>query len=184
MLLTKIRPTEPADVPFLPGIEQSAGELFRDVDEVAWIADDENMTEERHLELVRGGASWVALGRYGDLRGFLCAERFAADLHIHELAVRRDRQQQGIGRGLLNRAILWAHVRDLPGVTLTTFRDIAWNAPWYLRQGFEVVPDHQLGERLAEILRREANLGLPMHRRCAMRLQMADWLRTAQPQPW
>ena len=181
---TKIRPTEPADVPFLPGIEQSAGELFRELEELAWIADDENMTEERHLELVKGGASWVALGRYGDLRGFLCAERFASDLHIHELAVRRDRQRQGIGRGLLNRAILWAHGRGLPGVTLTTFRDIAWNAPFYRRLGFKVLADHELDARLAGMLRREAELGLPIHRRCAMRLQLADWLRTARPQPW
>jgi hypothetical protein len=58
----------------------------------------------------------------------------------------------------------------LPSVTLTTFRDIAWNAPFYARCGFAELADRDLNPRLAAIRVREAALGLDVANRCAMRL--------------
>ena len=54
-------------------------------------------------------------------------------LHLHQLAVRPDHGRQGLGTALLSA------VRSRAGgraVTLTTFRHIPWNEPWYRARGF------------------------------------------------
>ncbi len=58
----------------------------------------------------------------------------------------------------------------MEALTLTTFRDVPWNAPLYQRLGFELLTGPEIGERLARILVGEAERGLPGDRRCAMRL--------------
>ena len=80
---------------------------------------------------------------------------------------------QGIGRRLIDAAIAAARVRGLSAVTLTTFRHVPWNAPYYQRLGFETLAAHQLNQRLAIILKGEVEAGLPGDRRCAMRLNLA-----------
>jgi N-acetylglutamate synthase-like GNAT family acetyltransferase len=79
-------------------------------------------------------------------------------------AVRGDVQNRGIGRQLIHAAEIFARERHLESLTLTTFSDVRWNAPWYSRTGFEIsVGD----ERLTALVRAEIERGLP--RRCAMR---------------
>ena len=51
---------------------------------------------------------------------------------------------------MLAQARQQVHRLGLPCLTLTTFRDVPWNAPWYSRLGFEPAPDEP---RLAELLR-------------------------------
>ncbi|CPQ92972.1 acetyltransferase [Bordetella pertussis] len=61
----------------------------------------------------------------------------------------------------------------LPAITLTTFRDLPWNQPFYARLGFATLQADGLNVRLQAILAREASLGLPAARRCAMRREIA-----------
>ena len=104
------------------------------------------------------------------LIGFVACQACADALHVWELAVRRDRQGQGIGRKLMAATIRLARGRSLPAVTLSTFRHIVWNAPFYARLGFSEVTSADLNPRLAAITDREAALGLDVAARCAMRL--------------
>ena len=65
-------------------------------------------------------------------------------------------------------AIDWARGRRLPAVTLTTFRSIPWNAPFYASMGFvelETPTPH-----LAATLSKEVADGF--EDRCAMRLDL------------
>jgi hypothetical protein len=41
-------------------------------------------------------------------------------------------------------------------VTLTTFRDVPWNAPYYQRLGFTIVGAGDQGRQLADLVAREA----------------------------
>lgn len=161
------------DTPNLPTIEQSAGELFRTIPELEWIADGEDLAPERHRELLKGGACWVAETKDGLLVAFLSAETAGDALHIWELSVLRDCQNRGIGRALLSEAVGYARAHRLCAVTLSTFRDVPWNEPMYRRLGFATVERPDCDERLAEILDREIAAGLPGERRCAMRLAIA-----------
>lgn len=170
----RVRAARGADVAAMPALEQSAGELFRDIPGLAHVADGDNLSEQRYRALVAGGWCRVAEDSRGDLCGFLCAERHGAELHICELGVRADRQRLGIGRHLMTVTIRAATRRRVEAVTLTTFSDLAWNAPFYERLGFRRLPRRNAGARLSAILRSEAEAGLPARRRCAMRLILAS----------
>jgi GNAT superfamily N-acetyltransferase len=167
-----IRRATAADAPGFAAIEQSAGDLFRTVAHLAWIADSENLADPHYAELIEHRTSWVAQGGDGQLIGFLCAEIMGEDLHLHELAVALDWQRRGIGRELLGIAIACAAGRGLAGVTLTTFRALGWNEPFYAGLGFETLAEDRIGPRLAAIMQFETARGLPAELRCAMRKQL------------
>lgn len=174
-----IRPAHPADAALLPAIETSAGVLFRSVPGLEWIADDDVLPETTHLRLIVQQTVWVAQSESGRLCGFLDAERFGDELHIWELAVDGGHQRMGIGKRLVRAACQHAVDLNLSGVTLTTFRDLPWNAPWYAGLGFlpeDVLPD----SRLAGVLRDEAGHGLPPQRRVAMRWPAQGVARQAE----
>jgi hypothetical protein len=79
--------------------------------------------------------------------------------------------RQGIGTALVSAVCAWAVAKGLGAVTLTTFRDVAWNAPFYRRFGFRVIDDLTPG--LAAIRTREHALGDDdLGPRVAMRLDL------------
>lgn len=166
-----IRFARPEDAVLLPAIERSAAAVFRAAPGLAWIADDAVMSESEHRRLIALGTAWVAQDAER-VCGFLCAERFDDDLHVWELAVDAEHQRMGLGQRLVQAACSHAAAAGLSAVTLTTFRDLAWNAPWYARLGFReetALP----GTRLYAVLQAEARHGLPAQRRVAMRLPVA-----------
>src|ERR1044071_9822969 len=88
-----IRRAVPADADFLAAIEQSGGELFRSLPELAWIADEPIGTADEFLPLILAGTVWVAetgvSGIVGELRATIADDA----LHIVEVAVSRQFQQ-------------------------------------------------------------------------------------------
>ena len=61
--------------------------------------------------------------------------------HLEQLSVHPDHGRRGIGRTLLRAGCDWAAARGYPELTLATYRDVAWNAPFYATEGFvEVGP--------------------------------------------
>ena len=106
------------------------------------------------------------------ITAFLSAEYFAQDLHIWEISVHASAQGRGIGRRLIEAVVTHAREIGLEAVTLTTFREVAWNEPYYVRLGFETLSDDALSPRLRAVLDAEIANGLPGERRCAMRLSL------------
>jgi len=161
-----IRAATKADASLLPDIERSAGEAFLTTPDLAWIASDEVQSEARHLELIEQATAWVAIDASGNPVGFLNGERMGSSFHILEIAVRRELQGRGLGRALIEEAAAWAKAQGLAALTLTTFRDVPWNEPFYKRQGFTTLEAGELTDKLSEILEAEAQIGL--RGRCAM----------------
>ena len=158
-----IRVAAREDARALPPVESSASRRFLAIPDLALLPDDD-MPVEAHERYIAQGTEWVAVNESHELVGFLAAEIVNRDLHLWELAVRGDVQSKGIGRQLIGAAEIFARERHLHSLTLTTFSDVPWNAPWYSRMGFEIsVGD----ERLTALVRAEIERGLP--RRCAMR---------------
>lgn len=168
--MIKIRLAVTDDAPLLPGIERSSGKAFRQIPHLAWIADDAVQPLERHCELIEQGTAWVAEAEPGKLVGFLSAERLGRSVHIWQMAVHADHQQQGSGRRLVETVKQWAAAAHLAPITLTTFRKIAWNEPFYRSCGFRTIGGALPGP-LQHILDAEVAAGLPGTERCAM------WLR-------
>ena len=165
--MIKIEIADTSDAQFLPDIERSSGEAFRPLPSLAWIADDDVQSLERHSELIELGQAWVARSDQG-IVGFLSAERFVNSLHIWQMAVHSNFQKKGIGRALIVQAKQAAASAGLTNLTLTTFRHVAWNEPFYASCGFRTLKPNDLCERLKATLDAEERAGLPLDQRCAM----------------
>ncbi|MDB5424717.1 MAG: family N-acetyltransferase [Phenylobacterium sp.] len=129
------------------------------------------MAAEDHRPFAAQGLVWVAEDA-GRLIGFATCEAFELELHLWELAVRHEAQRQGVGRALIAAVVDEARTRGLPAVTLTTFRDIPWNAAFYARCGFVEIPEAELGPFLKLVRAKEVEIGLDVANRCAMRLAL------------
>ncbi|HHD7237998.1 TPA: GNAT family N-acetyltransferase [Enterobacter cloacae] len=164
-----VRPTRPGDVTALPAIERAAGERFRDYPELAWLAEGDVISAEQHLDYAERGLSWLALANELPV-GFILAETHVSSLFIVELSVHLDWQGKGIGRRLIACVADQARKRGLASLTLTTFWDVPWNAPFYARLGFEMITT--LTPELREKREEETAHGLAYDARCAMRLPL------------
>lgn len=163
-----IRLALPEDAQLLPAIEISAAQAFRMINELSWLADSPPMSIERHSQLIALSTCWVALDAENQPQGFLSSERYGSDLHIYELSVMQSMQGQGTGRRLIEAAKDYARSSRLSFVTLTTFKNVPWNAPFYSRAGFETKATTDLDQRLAGILSEEYKHGFAPQSRCAM----------------
>lgn len=166
-----IRLAREEEIETLRRIERSAAQSFRLIEAFSWLAVGDVQSAERHRQLIGRQTNWVAAAT-GDDRpvGFLSAEIAAEELHIQEISVDHLYQGFGIGRRLIGHAIDAAKARDLAAVTLTTFRTIPWNCPFYERLGFRTLEEAELSPRLAALLDEEDGHGLKRDTRCAMRL--------------
>ncbi|MBL5943844.1 GNAT family N-acetyltransferase [Enterobacter asburiae] len=165
----RIRPTIPHDINALPAIERAAGERFRESPDLARLADGEVISAEQHLEYAERGLSWLALANDKPV-GFILAEAHPSSLFIVELSVDLEWQGKGIGRQLIACVADHARKRGLTALTLTTFRDVPWNAPFYARLGFEKMTT--LTPELRQKREEETAHGFAYETRCAMRLPL------------
>lgn len=163
-----IRLAVPEDAQLLPAIETSAAQAFRMIDELSWLAESPPMSIECHSRLIALSTCWVALDAENRPQGFLSAERHGSDLHIYELSVMQSMQGQGMGRHLIEAAKDYARSSRLGFVTLTTFTNVPWNAPFYSRIGFQIKVPTDLDQRLTAILSEEYKHGFAPESRCAM----------------
>ncbi len=125
------------------------------------------------MQYVLEETSWVGEVD-GQVIGFLCAHEMDRDLHIEELAVRHEWQGQGIGRQLMQTMVEYARRNGFRSVTLTTFREVVWNEPFYRSMGFEIIAPEKVDPWLVEILHAEVARGFPADLRCAMRLWISS----------
>lgn len=78
--------------------------------------------------------------------------------HLEQLSVARDQAGQGMGRALLRAAIAVASGLGGSEMTLMTFADLPFNAPFYATEGFLPVTDTREG--LRGFVEAEARLGM------------------------
>jgi Acetyltransferase (GNAT) family. len=172
------RQTQFSEASLLPAIEQSAARAFLSYPDFARLAQESGLSEEEHRLFITQNSSWVALHSQQPI-GFILAEPLEDSLFIVELSVALEWQNFGVGRSLLKQAAREAKRRSLSALTLTTFRAIPWNAPFYQRQGFELLDDSQLSPGLRQKLENEAAHGLRRETRCAMRREVSSVLPDA-----
>ncbi|MEN3929937.1 GNAT family N-acetyltransferase [Microvirga sp. W0021] len=169
----RIRKTEVGDAFYLPPVERSAGQVFKSIPELAFIADDQITDVAGHLAAIDAGKSWVAINiSDSSIIGFLVGEQIGADLYIGEFSVAAPWQGQGVGRALLKQVMLEAKREGFSRLTLTTFRDVLWNGPFYGKLGFVILSSENTDAYLRDTLRAEAEHGIPVEQRCAMALKL------------
>jgi GNAT superfamily N-acetyltransferase len=92
----------------------------------------------------------------------------ARTAHLEEIDVCPAHGRRGLGTRLVTEVCEWAASAGYESVTLTTFRDVPWNGPFYERLGFRVVPGAELSAALRAIVEAEARRGLDPSRRVTM----------------
>jgi GNAT superfamily N-acetyltransferase len=77
----------------------------------------------------------------GDVVGVAAVELHDGAWHLGEIAVHPRAQRSGVGTAMLLDVVARAGEAGAAAVTLTTFRDVAFNGPFYARHGFEPVAE-------------------------------------------
>lgn len=132
-----IRDAIEADVPLLAGIEARAAARFAEVG-LPSAASLPLLDTAVVLVAAREKRLLVAVDDADVAVGFALMEACSdGDAHLLELDVEPAHGGRGIGRALISASVDWAFARGLRRLTLTTFRDIPFNAPLYARVGFE-----------------------------------------------
>ena len=163
-----IRAARLADYEKLVDLERRAGELFRQVG-MPDIADDEPFDA---AELASAAALFVATDGEDEPIGYAMVEIVDGHAHLAQVSVLPERGGQGIGTQLIEAVAIWAAGEGHTELTLTTFRDVPFNAPLYAKRGFEVVPSAAWTPSLAELVKREARMGLDPSLRVVMRRRL------------
>ncbi|MEU3625907.1 GNAT family N-acetyltransferase [Amycolatopsis coloradensis] len=155
------------DLPVLQDIERAAGEPFRALG-MAAIADDDPPSIEDLAAYRSAGRAWVLDDGDGPL-AYLLAEVVDGYGHIEQVSVHPDHARRGLGRQLIEHAGKWAAREGLAGLTLTTYTEVPWNAPYYARLGFVTLGEDDLTEGLRAIRSHEIACGLDAWPRVTMR---------------
>ena len=74
---------------------------------------------------------------------------------------------------LIDHLAAWANEQGMSAVTLTTFADVPWNAPYYERRGFRSLSQKELTPGLRDKQKDEAIRGLARWPRVCMRLDLS-----------
>ncbi|HET6855898.1 MAG TPA: GNAT family N-acetyltransferase [Streptomyces sp.] len=166
-----IRPAAPAELPLLQAVERAAGESFRPLG-MARIADDEPPALDLLARCLRAGHAWVAADPDDRPVASLIHDTVDAAAHIEQVSVHPAASGHGTGRALIDHLAERASTEGLAALTLTTFTDVPWNAPYYARIGFRTLADHELTPGLRKIRAEEAELGLDRWPRVCMRREL------------
>lgn len=146
------------DLPRLVEVSQAADRLFADAGIELPV---DNPTEElRHAEHVLvAGCPAV---------GFAVVNTVDGRAHLATLGVHPAHGRRGIGSRLLTAACSMSAELGRTAITLTTFVDVPWNAPWYAARRFTVLPDREWGPQLRHVWAAERAAGIVVAPRTAM----------------
>ena len=162
-----VRLAQPEDAPSFTAVEEDAAQLLINEPSLSRIPAPPSSEPEAYRELIQKGHCLAAVSE-GQIVGIAAARPIGRELHLHELSVASRFQRKGIGATLLNGVKVDARNVGFRAITLHTYRDIPWNAPFYQRHGFMVLDDLAPHPRLAAGLEAAVEFGLPRDRRCAM----------------
>jgi GNAT superfamily N-acetyltransferase len=119
------------------------------------------------------GDLWVALAPTGECVGSARVERSGERLHLEQLDVLPEHGGRGLGRALVGAIERWASENGVAELTVTTYRDVPWNAPYYRRLGFTIIESRELDAHLLARRAVEIERGMDSMPRVAMRKRLS-----------
>ena len=166
--MTTTRLARPEDLPLLGPLEDAADALFVDrFGAVDW--PPATPGEERAAE---PGILLVAVDDDGTVVGFAHVLDLGGHWHLEQIAVHPAHGRRGVGGDLLRATHVEVAARGGREVTLTTYADVPWNAPFYARHGY--VECESLPEHLTETWAGEERFGMARHGRRVVMVARLD----------
>jgi len=144
-----VRAARPDELPLLPEIEASADILFEEagIKGLPPAGKVEDFKEADHIFVI--GEPVNGFSRLDDIDGHA---------HLEQLSVDREHSGQGLGSELLEETCRQAQELGYSAITLITFKNLKWNAPFYAKHGFTEVSE--VPEYLQPLRHHEQQLGL------------------------
>ncbi|HVB91493.1 MAG TPA: GNAT family N-acetyltransferase [Acidimicrobiales bacterium] len=122
-----VREARPDELGLLPALEEAADAMF-----LPW-----GIGPLPPPGTVEELAAALAILVSGEPPGGFCRiDLLAGGVHIEQLSVPPEHGRQGRGRALVRAACGWATTHGYREITLATYRDVPWNAPFYASEGF------------------------------------------------
>jgi GNAT superfamily N-acetyltransferase len=125
--MVDIRVARPDELPLLPPLEAAADTMF----ETLGIGPLPGPGSPADF-----AGALVVLVAGDPPQGLARVDALAGGAHLEQLSVHPDHGRRGVGRALLRAAVAWAAAEGYDELTLATYRDIAWNGPFYASEGF------------------------------------------------
>jgi len=158
------------DIADMRRIEVAAGEHFRALG-MDLVADDDPPSEGELSSYIASDRSWVAVVEDRPV-GYLTFDHVDGQWHIEQVSVEPEHAGHGLGRQLIERVADLAAAAGVRALTLTTYRDVPWNAPYYERLGFHEIPETAWTPGLRALRDREIKHGLDAWPRLCMRREL------------
>lgn len=162
-----IRAAQRRELGALQDIENEADLIFRRV-AMPWVLPmtpaDLDMLEQAR----RAGRLWVAVNAANRPVGFALLRTLDGKAWLHQLSVLPRHAGRGIGGALLEEVCAKARQERHDSVFLSTYLGVPWNAPFYARRGFVIVPLTQYTAAMRLERAHEGQIGHPLWRRCLM----------------
>lgn len=174
-----IRSARVEELTLLARIEQLAGGLFLDTP-YSFLVDAELLPIDFVQQRFRAGQVWVAMDRQDSVVGYAITREVDDTLYLQQIDVEPEHGQRGLGYALVDTVCSWAKIHGYRVVSLSTFRDIPWNAPFYSKLGFRILDISELTIGFQQIRLQEMEAGLPVAKRVIMHCELQpDNNRTA-----
>lgn len=162
-----IRAARPDEASLLRQIERAAAQAFIAVG-YPTLAEAEPTAEAEFRAAAAEDMLAVAVDDDDRPVGFLLAAELDDCLYVQELDVHPDHAGHRLAARLFDAADEMARRRFLPALSLTTFRHVPWNAPYYARLGFRPMSAAEIGPDLRMLIARQRAAGLDVANRVAM----------------
>jgi GNAT superfamily N-acetyltransferase len=120
----------------------------------------------------QAGQVWVAVDRDDVVVGFAITREVDRTIYLQEMDVDPKHGQRGIGTALIETISDWAQFHRYDTISLSTFSDLPWNAPFYAKLGFRMLEESELTIGFQQIRRQELEAGLPISERVIMDCQL------------
>ncbi|MEP7341403.1 MAG: GNAT family N-acetyltransferase [Acidobacteriota bacterium] len=158
-----IRLARAEELEYLREIEFASGALFAEVG-LHEVAESDSLPLDVLQDQQRAGLVWVAADA-GDLAvGFAAASEMGNTIYLEQISVHPAHGRRGIGRLLIETLCDWAVANSYQAVTLLTFRDVSWNAPFYSRLGFRPLDINDLHPAIKKWVEEDLKAWAPLER--------------------
>jgi ribosomal protein S18 acetylase RimI-like enzyme len=162
------------EIPALVRVDLAAGSLFADTGLLSAEALADHVPETVFEQAIEAEDLIAARDRKGLIVGFALTSERGGTLYLDQISVHPSHGRQGLGRALIARIADEAKVRKLKSITLSTFRDLAWNGPFYRGLGFREIARAKMAEWMLD-LEMAQSASLDVSKRCFMQRRIG-WL--------
>jgi GNAT superfamily N-acetyltransferase len=161
-----LRFATPAEIPLLREIERASAQRFIGLMDA--LAADEPSPPEILAARIASDGLLVAADAADAPIAFVMFRPVEDGLYIEQIDVLPAFAGRRIGAALLDAVAERARTHGLARLTLSTFRDVPWNAPYYRRLGFADIAENALTSGLLGIRREHLARGLDESQRAFM----------------